>query len=251
MGASSSSASRAMSTRSSSRVPPRDHDAEDVFQDVFAKAYEHLGRLRDDTRSGPGSRSSPAAPASTGCGRLASSVTPRSSTWEVDETLERSSTRRCRPRGARRALGRLPRDPRPLLRPRRELPHDRRRARAPAGTIAGRISRCLDELRDEFEEETGRSFCVWMNGDRGATGEIERLAQLLRSLPPAPATLGAGCTGAADRPWPGFDEIVARAEADEAFRQSLVADLEARSRRRGLRLQPDTLEALRRRLSLS
>src|SRR5919199_5339692 len=25
-----------------------EHDAEDVFQDVFAKVYEHLGRLRDD-----------------------------------------------------------------------------------------------------------------------------------------------------------------------------------------------------------
>jgi RNA polymerase sigma-70 factor (ECF subfamily) len=25
-----------------------DHDAEDVFQEVFARAYEHLGRLRDD-----------------------------------------------------------------------------------------------------------------------------------------------------------------------------------------------------------
>src|SRR5207249_11016483 len=28
------------------RLP--EHDAEDVFQDVFAKVYEHLGRLRDD-----------------------------------------------------------------------------------------------------------------------------------------------------------------------------------------------------------
>src|SRR5437762_2371658 len=25
-----------------------EHDAEDVFQDVFTKVYEHLGRLRDD-----------------------------------------------------------------------------------------------------------------------------------------------------------------------------------------------------------
>src|SRR4051794_41908735 len=28
------------------RLP--EHDAEDVFQEVFAKVYEHLGRLRDD-----------------------------------------------------------------------------------------------------------------------------------------------------------------------------------------------------------
>ena len=88
-----------------------------------------------------------------------------------------------------------------------------------------------------------------MNGDR-VTGEIERLAQLLRSLPPAP------------QPWVQaaqelpiargrLDEIVARAEADEAFRQSLVADLEAALAAEGYTSQPDTLEALRRRLSLS
>src|ERR687886_2622351 len=28
------------------RLP--EHDAEDVFQEVFTKVYEHLGRLRDD-----------------------------------------------------------------------------------------------------------------------------------------------------------------------------------------------------------
>ena len=32
-------------------------DAEDVFQEVFARTYEHLDRLRDDRRSGPGSGS--------------------------------------------------------------------------------------------------------------------------------------------------------------------------------------------------
>src|SRR3954453_20186888 len=31
----------------------RDHDAEDVFQDVFAKVYEHLGQLRDDSSVRP------------------------------------------------------------------------------------------------------------------------------------------------------------------------------------------------------
>src|SRR5438874_13259899 len=31
----------------------RDHDAEDVFQEVFLKAYENLGRLRDDTAVRP------------------------------------------------------------------------------------------------------------------------------------------------------------------------------------------------------
>ena len=35
----------------------REHDAEDVFQDVFTRGYEHLDQLRTTTRSGPGSRS--------------------------------------------------------------------------------------------------------------------------------------------------------------------------------------------------
>jgi RNA polymerase sigma factor (sigma-70 family) len=33
------------------RLPP--HDAEDVFQDVFTKVYERLGRLRDDSAIRP------------------------------------------------------------------------------------------------------------------------------------------------------------------------------------------------------
>ena len=32
-----------------------EHDAEDVFQDVFAKTYERLGRFAPTTRSAPGS----------------------------------------------------------------------------------------------------------------------------------------------------------------------------------------------------
>ena len=32
-------------------------DAEDVFQEAFARAYEQLEKLRDDARSGPGWRS--------------------------------------------------------------------------------------------------------------------------------------------------------------------------------------------------
>ena len=37
------------------RLPP--HDAEDAFQDVFAKVYEQLPQLRDDDASDRGSRS--------------------------------------------------------------------------------------------------------------------------------------------------------------------------------------------------
>ena len=43
------------------------HDAEDVFQEVFARAYERLPELRTTTPSGPGSPSSRGGSASTGC----------------------------------------------------------------------------------------------------------------------------------------------------------------------------------------
>ena len=47
-GGSSSTASRATSTRSHKGVRLRAEDAEDVFQEVFARTYQHLDRLRDD-----------------------------------------------------------------------------------------------------------------------------------------------------------------------------------------------------------
>jgi hypothetical protein len=63
-----------------------------------------------------------------------------------------------------------------------------------------------------------------MTGDRGY--DEERLGTLLHMLPPAPM----GWVQAAQelpsvRQW--LDEIVARAEADLAFRAALVADLES------------------------
>jgi hypothetical protein len=63
-----------------------------------------------------------------------------------------------------------------------------------------------------------------MTGDRGY--DEERLGMLLRMLPPAPM----GWVQAAQElpsVRPALDEIVARAEADLAFRTALVADLEA------------------------
>src|ERR671923_247025 len=67
-------------------------DAEDVFQDVFARIYERLYSLRDDEAVRP---------------------------WIAQLT-----------RRARAAPGAVPRGSRPLLHPRRELPDHRRRARS-------------------------------------------------------------------------------------------------------------------------
>jgi hypothetical protein len=76
----------------------------------------------------------------------------------------------------------------------------------------------------------------------------ERLAELLRALPPAPE----GWVRAAQelpRSRRELDDIVERAVADEAFRTALIADLELALREVGY--EPDLLplDELRRRLS--
>lgn len=129
-----------------------EHDAEDVFQEVFARAYEHLGRLRDDEALRPwlgqltrrlcidrlraGSRE-----------ELAEEVEPRDAEDAVarlDESLS-----------VHEALASLSQNCREIL--------DRFFSRdesyrvigealdLPAGTIASRISRCLAKLRELFE----------------------------------------------------------------------------------------------------
>lgn len=78
----------------------------------------------------------------------------------------------------------------------------------------------------------------------------ERLAALLRALPPAPE----GWVQAAQE-LPAarlqLDELVARAEADAEFRKALIADLEAALAAEGYEPAEQTVEELRRRLSES
>jgi hypothetical protein len=76
----------------------------------------------------------------------------------------------------------------------------------------------------------------------------ERLAQLLRALPPAPE---AWVEAARELPLARaeLDEIVARAEADAAFRAALVADLEAALAREGYEPNERLLDELRERLT--
>jgi len=131
------------------RLPQQ--DAEDVFQDVFAKAYEHLARLRDDSALRPWL----AQLTRNAClDRLR--VAPREeATAELepagfDDTLAVLDEALA----VREALGRLSPDCREVL--------DRFFTRdesyrtiggalgIPSGTIASRISRCLEHLRDEF-----------------------------------------------------------------------------------------------------
>lgn len=72
----------------------------------------------------------------------------------------------------------------------------------------------------------------------------ERLAALLRLLPPAPE---ASVVAAQELPLArkGFDEIVERARADAEFRAKLIADLEAALAAEGYEPDAALLEALR------
>jgi hypothetical protein len=75
----------------------------------------------------------------------------------------------------------------------------------------------------------------------------ERLARLIRALPPAPA---AWVRAAQELPLAkaGLDEIVARAESDAAFKARLVADLEAALEAEGYDRDPAVIELLKVRL---
>jgi hypothetical protein len=72
----------------------------------------------------------------------------------------------------------------------------------------------------------------------------ERLARLIRALPPAPA---AWVQAAAELPLAkaGLDQIVARAEADADFKARLVADLEAALEAEGYERDPAVIEVLK------
>jgi hypothetical protein len=78
--------------------------------------------------------------------------------------------------------------------------------------------------------------------------EEERLARLIRALPPAPA---AWVRAAQELPFARreLDEIVARAEADAAFRERLIADLEGALAAEGYERDPAMVAALRARLT--
>lgn len=75
----------------------------------------------------------------------------------------------------------------------------------------------------------------------------ERLARLLRTLPPAPEAWVAAAQEL-PRARREIDEIAARAEADHEFRAAATADLEAALAAAGYEVDPSLLPALRARL---
>ena len=128
-------------------------DAEDVFQEVFARTYEHLDKLRDDDAIRPWLAQLTRRLA---IDRLRSASREQSlledvESAEVDETIATLDEAM----EVHEALATLPEHCREIL--------DRFFARdesyqaigaaldIPAGTIASRISRCLAKLREQFE----------------------------------------------------------------------------------------------------
>jgi len=74
----------------------------------------------------------------------------------------------------------------------------------------------------------------------------ERLARLLRTLPPAPDDW---VKAAQELPFARLDEIIERAVADEQFRRELEADLEGALNRAGYEPSERLTAALRERLA--
>lgn len=146
----------------------RPDDAEEVFQEVFARAYEHLDRLRDDEAIRPWIAQLTRRLAIDRL-RAASREDLRGDELEppgVDETLERLDEALA----VQDAVAMLPDHCREVL--------DRFFAcdesyetigsalGIPPGTIASRISRCLAKLREWFE---GRSGAARASGERVIT----------------------------------------------------------------------------------
>jgi hypothetical protein len=81
-----------------------------------------------------------------------------------------------------------------------------------------------------------------------STFDEDRIAELIAALPPPPE---AWVKAAQELPFArrSFDEIVARAEADAAFRQALIDDLEAALASEGYEPDRPLVAELRRRFA--
>jgi RNA polymerase sigma factor (sigma-70 family) len=135
-----------------------EHDAEDVFQEVFARAYEHLPKLRDDDAVRPwlaqltrrlcidrlraGAHEQPE--------ELVEPMEVDDTIAQLDEALAVHEALAILPDGCQDILDRFfARD--------ESYRTIGEALELPAGTIASRISRCLTKLRVEIEGRTSSS----------------------------------------------------------------------------------------------
>jgi RNA polymerase sigma factor (sigma-70 family) len=131
----------------------RQEDAEEVFQEVFSRAYQHLGKLRDDEAIRPwiGQLTRRLCIDRLRAGSREEIVDPESMPGGVDDKMETLDEAFA----VHEAMAELSENCREIL--------DRFFARdesyqtigsaldIPSGTIASRISRCLSRLREHFE----------------------------------------------------------------------------------------------------
>jgi RNA polymerase sigma-70 factor (ECF subfamily) len=146
------------------RLP--ESDAEDVFQEVFARAYQHLDKLRDDSAVKPwlaqltrrlcidrlraGARERPVADEQLAVSEADDSVAL------LDEALAVHEALAAAPEHCREILDRFfARD--------ESYKTIGEALDLPSGTIASRISRCLARLKEHLE---GRSEVSAPSGDR-------------------------------------------------------------------------------------
>ena len=134
-----------------------DADAEDVFQDVFARTYEHLDRLRDDDAIRPwiGQLTRRVCIDRLRAARPSEPLDDAGAHGAVDDRLDQIEQAVT----VRGALARLSADCQEIL-DRFFTRDESYRAigealAIPAGTIASRISRCLGRLRGELEGRSG------------------------------------------------------------------------------------------------
>ena len=228
------------------RLP--ESDAEDVFQDVFARTFERLDALRDDAALRPWIAQltrrlrRPAArrrarAADRGAARRTRSTRASS---ELDEALAVHEAMRD-------ALRRLPRDPRPVLRPRRELPRrSARRSICPPGrSRAGSRAACEAARATRGKKVPTRPVCRSMSAiphtTKSAWASCSDAAACTRRL-------GAGRSGAPRGAPPDRRDRRARAaDADSAL--ASIAGSRGGARRGGLsRQDPRCSDAVRARL---
>jgi RNA polymerase sigma-70 factor (ECF subfamily) len=134
----------------------REQDAEDVFQEVFARVYTHLDTLRDETALRPWiaqltRRLCIDSLARTGREQPGDAETEgvRDRTAEIDEAMAVREAVSTLSDACQEILDRFFAQDQSYRTISSELD-------LPAGTIASRIARCLSKLREELEAE-GRS----------------------------------------------------------------------------------------------
>ena len=137
----------------------REHDAEDVFQEVFARAYERLGELRSDEAIRPwiGQLTRRLAIDRLRLAQREQSglELPPSIEAETSQELERLELAL----GVRDAMATLPENCQEILdrffacgQSYHEISEE---LELPMGTIASRISRCLTKLRQQLDDPRG------------------------------------------------------------------------------------------------